>query len=249
LRSASSPGGIKAVLEVERDIDVRHVLGGIRVPTLILHRSGDRMMRVEGARYLAGQISGSEYVELPGDDHWWFVGDSASILTTIDTFLKALGRRAPPELVLATILATESAGLVPDARARAQSDQYQALVHREAARFRGLLMKSEGPVEIVTFDGPSRAIRCAAAIRESASSVGLAGRTGLHTGECHVADGTLSGVAALIAHSAMKQAAAGEVLITDVVRGLVAGSGFSLVERDKVASPGNSGSWQLFAVV
>jgi DNA-binding SARP family transcriptional activator/pimeloyl-ACP methyl ester carboxylesterase len=92
LRSASSPGGIKAVLEVAREIDVRPALPAIHVPTLILHRTGDRMLRVEGARYLAGQIGGADFVEFPGDDHWWFVGDTAPVLSQIDAFLAALGR-------------------------------------------------------------------------------------------------------------------------------------------------------------
>jgi len=248
LRSASSPGGIKAVLEVERDMDVRQVLGGIRVPTLVVHRSGDRMMRVQGGRYLAEHIPGAQYVELPGDDHWWFVGDSASILRPIDAFLQALERQAPPELVLATILATECVGLEPGARDLAHIEPYRALVRRAATRFRGQVTKSDGPVEWATFDGPSRAIRCAAAIREAAGKMGLAGRTGLHTGECQLAGGTLSGAAPLIARRVLEQAAAGEIVITEVVRGLVVGSGFLLVERDKLAAPDNSGAWQLFAV-
>ena len=248
LRSASSPGGIKAVLEVEREIDVRPALPAIHVPTLILHRTGDRMMRVEGGRYLARQIPGAEYVELPGDDHWWFVGETAPILGKMDAFLKALGRPVQLAQVLVTILATECDSAEPGALTRVQLDRYQALVRREVGRFGGHWMAGGGQDLLATFDGPSRAIRCAAAMRESASALGIAGRAGLHAGECQVTEGKLSGLAVQIAVRVMEKAAAGEILMSDAVKGLVVGAGFPIAEQGELGAEGTAGALRLFAL-
>jgi DNA-binding SARP family transcriptional activator/pimeloyl-ACP methyl ester carboxylesterase len=248
LRSGSSPGGIKAVLEVEREIDVRPALPAIHVPTLILHRTGDRMMRIEGARYLAGQIPGARFVELPGADHWWFVGETAPILSQVDAFLKALGRWEQPEQVLATILATECVSLEPGLPGQARRDSYRALAQREVARFGGHWLPGEVAPLLAAFNSPSPAIRCAAELREAARAGGLTGRTGLHAGECQRAGGRLSGPGLQIAAQVMAQAAPGEILISDTVRGLVVGAGFALAARGEPGAEDNAGGGRLFAL-
>ena len=191
-RLAVSPGGSRFLLRTIIDTDVRHVLPAIRVPTLIIHRTGDQATPVEGARYMAKHISGAKYVELPGVDHFAWTGDTDTILEGAEEFVT--GERPTRELdrVLATVLFTDIVGST--ARAAQMGDQrwrdllatHHALVRRELTRFRGREVKTTGDGFLATFDGPARAIRCACAIRDGVGPLGIEIRAGLHTGECEL---------------------------------------------------------------
>lgn len=252
LRLASSPGAVRAVLEVLRDIDVRVALPAIRTPTLVMHRTGDRAIRVGHGRFIASQIPVCKYVELSGDDHWWWVGDASAILTQVEAFLKELREPAPSDRVLATILALEFGGeratrAAPVSQASLAS--YKGLLNAEFARFRGRTIAQSGDRLLVMFDGPSRAIQCAGVVRSSAREMGIPFRAGLHTGECELSGERIQGVAVPVAASMMEKAMPGEVLVSSTVKDLVIGSGFEFKDRGGSVLGTVPGEWHLFALV
>jgi class 3 adenylate cyclase len=249
LRTASSPGAIKAVLEVMQDIDVRDVLPAIRTPTLILHRKDDQAIRVGAGRHLAGQIPGAKYVELEGQDHWWFVGDSQAILREIRSFVRNLGSPAVSERMLATILIVEV--MEKDANGKGlsaplHSDTTYAFLRHEIARFRGSEISWSQGRYTATFDGPSRAINCAKTIVEYLGQHDTYVRAGLHTGECEFVAGELVGAAVQIAEGVLRTAASNQVLVSSTLRDLVAGSGFQYAEGRQCAIEGISRPWAVF---
>jgi DNA-binding SARP family transcriptional activator/pimeloyl-ACP methyl ester carboxylesterase len=252
LRTASSPGAIKAVLEVMQDIDVRDILPAIRTPTLILHRKGDRGVYVGAGRHLAGQIPGAKYVELEGQDHVWWVGDSQAILREIRGFVQNLGSPVAPQRVLATILLVEV--MEKDAHrkglaAPVQLDTTYAFLRQEIARFRGSEVHRSQGRYTATFDGPSRAINCATSIVRSLSQGDTQVRAGLHTGECEFAAGELAGAAVQIAEAVLNTATPNEVLVSSTARDLVAGSGFQYGDGRQCAIEGISRTWTVFPVI
>jgi DNA-binding SARP family transcriptional activator/pimeloyl-ACP methyl ester carboxylesterase len=251
LRTASSPAAIKAAIEVMQDIDVRDVLPAIRIPTLILHRKDARNIRVGAGRHLARQIPGAMYVELEGQDHWWFVGDSLSILKAIRDFVQNLSSPVAPERMLATILLVEV--IEKDANGKGlpapiHFDTLYAFLHHEIARYRGSEISWSRGRYTATFDGPSRAINCAKSIVESLNQRDTPVRAGLHTGECEFAAGELVGTAVQIAKGVLRTAASNEVLVSSTARDLVAGSGFQYAERRQCAIEGISRTWAVFPV-
>jgi DNA-binding SARP family transcriptional activator/pimeloyl-ACP methyl ester carboxylesterase len=251
LRTGSSPGATKAVLEVMRDIDVRDILPAIRTPTLILHRKDVRNIRVGAGRHLAGQIPGARYVELEGQDHFWWVGDSQAILREIRSFVQSLSSPVAPERMLATILLVEV--MEGDAKGTGPPtlvhfDTIYAFLHQEIARFRGSEVRWSHGRYTATFDGPSRAINCAKSIVESLNRRDTRVRAGLHTGECEFATGELLGAAVQIAKGVLNTAELNEVLVSSTVRDLVAGSGFQYAEGRQCAIEGISRTWTIFPV-
>jgi DNA-binding SARP family transcriptional activator/pimeloyl-ACP methyl ester carboxylesterase len=250
LRTASSPGAMKAVLEVMQDIDVRDVLPAIRTPTLILQRKDTRNIRVGAGRHLARQIPGAKYVELEGQDYWWFVGDSQAILREIRSFVENLGSPVVPKRILATILIVET--MEKDAKGLPASihlDTTYAFLHREIARFHGSEIRWSQGRYTATFDGPSRAINCARSIVESLGQREIRVRAGLHTGECEFAAGELAGAAVQIAEGVLRTAAWNEVLVSSTARDLVAGSGFKYGEGRRCAIEGIARTWAVFPVI
>lgn len=234
--------------------DLRAVLSSIRVPTLVLHRVGDRHIRVAHGRYLAGHISNAKYVELPGDDHLFFAGDSEAMLAAIEQFLT--GVRPMPEIdrVLATVLftdivrSTERAVTLGDRAWRALLETHHGIVRRLLERHRGREIKSTGDGFLATFDGPARAIRCACDIRDDVRALGIEVRIGLHTGECELMEDDVAGVAVHIGARVMANAGPGEVVVSSTVRDLVAGSGLRFVDRGIHVLEGVLGEWRLFGV-
>ena len=251
MRLASSPGGIKAVLEIMRDIDVREILPAIRTPTLILHRRDDKAIRVGAARHLAGQIPGAKYVELDGQDHWFFLGDSQTILREMRTFVQNLGSPAVPEFMLATILLIE---LLNDRNGGGKDyspmhlDTTYVFLRQEVARYRGSEVSWRERCYLATFDGPTRAIHCAKAIIETANQQDLKLRAALHTGECEFIAGDLVGSAVQIVASVLQSAAPNEVLVSNTVKDLVVGSGFQFTEREQRVIEGVSGRWGIYSI-
>lgn len=239
LRMGASPGAALALTQMNAEIDVRGVLPLVRVPSLVIHRSGDRCLKVEEGRYVASLIPGSRFAELPGEDHLPFVGDQDAILGEIRTFVEDLRPEAVPERVLATVLCL-NLGL--------ESAEFAASVKREMQWHRGEMARTLRG-EAVLFDGPARAIRCASAVTGLARRRGVAARAGLHTGECDRAkDGSVAGVAVEIACQVLDCAAPGEVLVTSTVRDLVAGSGIEFASVPQQAIRTSYGQWELFRV-
>jgi pimeloyl-ACP methyl ester carboxylesterase len=254
LRMSASPGAVAALTRMNMDTDVRHVLPSIRVPTLVVHRRGDRLLPVENARYLAANIPGARYAELPGDDHLPFAGDQDAILDEVEEFLTGVRRGPEPDRVLATVLftdivgSTERAVRMGDREWRALLNRHHDLVRRELRSWRGDEIDTAGDGFLATFDGPGRAVRCACAIRDGVRALGVEIRAGVHTGEVELRGDNVAGIAVHIGARVAALAAPGEVLVSSTVKDLVAGSGIAFEERGAHALKGIPGEWQLFAV-
>jgi pimeloyl-ACP methyl ester carboxylesterase len=223
LRMGASPGAAVALTEMNAEIDVRNVLPSVRVPTLVLHRTGDRCLKIEEGRYLAARITGAEFVELPGNDHLPFAGDQEELLTAISTFLARRRIRTPAERVLATVLTLSTPGVV--------TSRLRQIYEREVAWYRGSALPASSGLSAF-FDGPARAVQCAAAIA-AASGMALL-RAGVHIGEVDpLAD---DGPAVEISREIASAAAPGEVLVSRTVVDLVPGSGLQFDERGSLQS-------------
>ncbi len=223
LRMGASPGAAVALTRMNAEIDVRDVLPSIRVPTLVLHRTGDRCLRVEEGRYLAQRIPGATFVELPGDDHLPFAGDQDQILDAIEPFLLRTHAAASDEQVLASILTARLDQAAPT------GDDLAPVCRQEIERFRGLLLTSGPDLWIASFDGPARAVQCGVAMAARAAASGVPARAGVHIGECHP---LLPGGPVAEASAALAEAAGpGEVCVSRTIVDLVPGSGIRFEER------------------
>jgi class 3 adenylate cyclase len=255
LRMSASPGAALALGRMNAEIDVREVLPLIRVPTLILHRTGDLDMDVGGARYMASRITGAKYLELPGDDHLPFVGDQEAILDEIEEFLTGARRQADFDRVLATVLftdmvgSTERSAAVGDKAWRDLLEVHNQVMRQELERFRGREIDTAGDGFFATFDGPARAIRCACAMRDDLARLGIEIRAGLHTGECERVGDKVRGIAVHVGSRVASLAGPSEVLVSGTVKDLVAGSGLEFADRGMHTLRGVPGEWRLFAVV
>lgn len=254
LRMGASPGAALALTRMNAEIDVRQVLPSIRVPTLVIHRSEDQCLKVEEGRYVAQRIPGARYVELPGRDHLPFVGDQDAILDEVEEFLTGVRHPFEPDRVLATVLFVHIVGSKEHAKRMGGLDwealigRLHAHVRKEIEWFRGRDIDMIGDRPLAIFDGPARAIRCASAISEYASRLGVNMRAGLHTGECDMVNGKVGGIAAEIGAQVAQKAAADEVLVSSTVKDLVAGSGIRFEDRGAHQLAGVPGDWRLFAV-
>jgi class 3 adenylate cyclase len=228
-----------AIRRMNREIDARHVLPAIRVPTLVMHRIGDSAISVELGRYLAANIPGARYVELPGNDHVPFYERDITdrMVDEVEEFLT--GSRSEPDIdrVLATVMftdivdSTRRAAELGDRQWRALLDRHDDIVRQQLARFRGQEVKNLGDGFLATFDGPARAVRCASSICESMRPLGIAVRSGLHTGEVEMKHDDVTGIAVHIAARVAAEAEAGETVVSSTVRDLVAGSGLRFQDR------------------
>lgn len=253
LRLGASPGAAAALTRMNTEIDLRHVLPAIRVPTLIVHNAGDRTILAECGRHLAEQIPGSKYVELPGNDHLPFAGNGDAVLDEIEEFLTGIRHSPEPDRVLATVMftdivdATRRAAELGDRRWRDLLETHYALVRAELDRFRGREIDTAGDGFLAAFDGPARAVRAGRAIADSVRRLGIEVRVGLHTGECEVMGPKLGGIAVHIGARVAALASAGEVLVSNTVKDLVAGSGLRFSDRGTHVLKGVPGEWRLFA--
>jgi pimeloyl-ACP methyl ester carboxylesterase len=253
-RQSASPGDAAALLRMNTEIDIRAVLPTISVPTLVLHRTGDLDANIEEGRWIASQIPGAKLVELPGNDHLPWVGDQDSVLDEVERFLT--GRLAPaePDRVLATILvtdivgSTERASKLGDRAWAGLLDRHHAIVREQLQAFRGEEVDTAGDGFLATFDGPGRAIRAAVAIRDGLRESGIPVRCGLHTGEAERVGGKVAGIAVHLAARIADTAESGEILVSDTVRSLVAGSGIEFADRGPVSLRGVPEEQHLFAV-
>jgi pimeloyl-ACP methyl ester carboxylesterase len=253
-RRSASPGAAAALMRMNTQIDVRDVLPTIQVPTLVLHRTDDLDASVEEGRWIAGRIPGAKFVELPGDAHTLWGGDTDSIVDEIEEFLTGARRGPEPDRVLATVLftdivgSTEKATELGDRRWRELLERHHGLVRHELARYQGLELDTAGDGFFATFDGPARAIRAARAITGAVRRIGLDVRAGVHTGECERHDGKVAGVAVSAGARVASAAGPGEVLVSQTVKDLVAGSGIEFADRGEYELKG-VGAWRLYSVV
>jgi len=253
-RLSASPGSAATLARMNGEIDVRHVLPSVSVPTLVLHRSGELVVSVHEGRYIAERIPDAKYVELDGVDHWPWLGDADAVIEEIQEFLTGTREPVEPDRVLATVLftdivsSTERAVEIGDRRWRDVLEDHHATVRRELSRFRGREIDTSGDGFFAIFDGPARAVRCACAITKGIKPLGLEVRAGLHTGECELFGEKVGGIAVHTCARVAAKATPGEVLVSRTVKDLVAGSGIEFVDRGIEHLKGIPGEWQLFAV-
>jgi class 3 adenylate cyclase len=254
-RSAVSPGSTKAIVRLIYTSDVRDMLPAIRVPTLVIHRRDAVGFRVEHGRYIAGQIPGARYVELPGPDNLIWAGDLEAMVAEIQAFVTGVRPAPEPRRVLATVLftdivrSTERAAELGDVRWQGLLAEHHRIVRQRLDRFGGSEVNVVGDGFLATFDGPARAVRCAAAIRDGVREAGLEIRAGLHVGEIEVLPDDIAGLAVHLGARVAALAAPGEILVSSTVKDLVVGSGLEFEDRGSHVLKGVPGEWHLFAVV
>jgi pimeloyl-ACP methyl ester carboxylesterase/class 3 adenylate cyclase len=254
-RMSASPSTSRRIGELIFGMDVRQVPPSIRVPTLVVHRSGLQMVPVGHGRYLAEHIPGAKYVELPGQDYFVYIGNTEAILDEIEEFVTGARRAHEIDRVLATVMftdivgSTDRAAALGDRRWRDLIDAHDALVRSRLEEFRGRWINSTGDGFLATFDGPARAVRGAFAIRDSLADYGIRIRSGLHTGEVELRDGGVGGIAVHIGARVMAEAGEDEVLVSSTVKDLVTGSGIRFEERGVRQLKGVPEPWRLYAAV
>jgi class 3 adenylate cyclase/pimeloyl-ACP methyl ester carboxylesterase len=252
-RRGASPSAAIALARLNREIDIRHVLPAVRVPTLVIHRTLDTNIPVEAGRYLAENLPNAKMVELSGIDHWApNISDIDDLVDEIEQFLTGSRAQHEPDRVLATVMftdiveSTKRAAALGDRDWRRLLDRHNDAVRQEIERFRGRAVKNLGDGFLATFDGPARAVRCAAAIAERLRPLGIQVRSGLHTGEIELTADDVAGIAVHLAARVAEKADAGEVLVSNTVRDLVAGSGLRFGDRGSHVLRGFSEPLRLF---
>jgi class 3 adenylate cyclase/alpha-beta hydrolase superfamily lysophospholipase len=254
-RMGASPGASRALSLMNMDVDITNVLPAIRVPALVLHRTGDRICEVEEGRYLAGRIPGVRFVELPGEDHIPWVGDSDSILREIETFTTQTWREVEPDRVLATVMFTDIVGSTTKAAELGDHDwkdllgEHHARIRSQLSRFRGVEMDTAGDGFFAVFDGPARAINCAKSIHRALAELRLEARIGVHCGECERMNGKVGGLAVHVGARIASMAGPGDVLVSQTVKDLTAGSGLTFDDAGEHELKGVPDRWHLYRVV
>ncbi len=254
-RLSASPGAAMALVRMLCEIDVRDILPTVRVPTLVLQRTGDLVTPLSAGRYLAHAIPGAVFREHPGNDHLPFFGDSDALVADIEEFLTGARTERDPDHALAAILftdivgSTEQAVRAGDRRWRVLLDEHDKVALREIDRQRGRVVKSTGDGVLAIFDGPVRAVRAAFALRDALEPLGISIRAGLHVGEVQLRGSDVGGVAVHAAARILASAAPSELLVSGTVRDLVGGAGIGLEDRGIHTLKGVPGEWRLFAAV
>jgi len=244
LRMGASPGAAVALTKMNAEIDVRQILPTIRVPSLVIHRSGDMCLKVEEGRFVASQIPACKYVELGGVDHLPFVGNQDEILDEIEEFLTGVRHSEEYDRVLATVMNVK----IVKPLANELIENSRSYVSRQIKLFKGREISFDENGALATFDGPARAIRCACAITDAARRLNIKVKTGLHTGECDVLGEKYSGFAVNLAEKIAEESGLGEILVSRTVRDLVAGSGLDFEEYGVKSFADTHGEWRLFFV-
>jgi class 3 adenylate cyclase len=249
---SASPAMARATAELDMKIDVRPILSSVRVPTVVIHRAGEFVIRADHGRYLADNIEGARYVELPGTEHFPWMEDMDRAVAEIQEFVTGERPDTPGDRVLATVMFTDLVGSTPhaarvgDVAWRNVLDRHDRLVRAAVDRGRGHYVRSMGDGALATFDGPSRAVRCAKEISEAVTELGLETRIGLHAGEVVVMEDNIGGIAVHIAQRISEIAGPGEVLVSNTVRDLSVGSSIHFVDRGAHDLKGVPDRWQLY---
>jgi class 3 adenylate cyclase len=253
-RGSASPAAAAALLRMNSHNDVRAVLSAVHVPTVVMHATGDRDVKVEEGRFIAAHIEGARFVEIAGGDHLWFLSSKADeIVDAIEELVTGVRPVRELDRFLATVLFTDvvnssvRAAELGDRRWGELVERHHAMVRGELGRHRGVEVDTAGDGFFATFDAPGRAVRCAMAVRDRVRQLGLEVRAGVHTGECEVIAGKTGGIAAIVGARVREQAAPGEVLVTSTVRDLTSGAGISFEDRGSRALKGVPREWQVFA--
>lgn len=254
-RSAASPGAALALAKMNTDADVTNILSSINIPTLVLHRTGDRDASVEEGKYIAQRIPNAKFVELPGIDHVFWTENSNPVLAEIEEFITGVRPAKSFDRILSTILFTDIVGSTDhlfkkgDEKWMDLLEKHNHIVREEIKRHQGKEIKSTGDGFLATFDGPSRAIRCAVAIREALQTLGIDITAGIHTGECEVFDDhDIGGIAVHVAARVLGKAEPGQILITMTVKYLLGGTGFTFTDLGEFSLKGIEEKYQLFAL-
>ncbi|MDX1659288.1 MAG: adenylate/guanylate cyclase domain-containing protein [Nitriliruptorales bacterium] len=253
-RYAAPPGVVRDLFEMFLDIDVRNLLPVVRVPTLLLHRRGDRVVNIRGARWMASQMPNAELVEFEGIDHQLWVGDTASIVDEIERFVTGHRPAPEPDRVLRTVLFTDVVGSTQlaselgDQRWLGLLAQHEDSIHETVTAYGGEVVKTLGDGSLALFERPGLAISCAVKLHETLGDLGLQIRAGVHAGECELLDGDVGGIAVHIAARLLEHADAGETVASGTLRGLVVGSGIQFEDRGEHTLKGVPGTWRLCAV-
>lgn len=253
-RLSASPGAAVAIARMVMQMDVRDVLPTIRVPTLVLHKRDDQAVPFEEGKYIADHIPGAKFVELPGSDHWPWIGHEEAV-DEIQEFLTGMRGSAESDRAVATVMfvdivdSTKRAAELGDRRWTDLLESFYVAVRRELDRHRGREIDTAGDGFFVTFDGPARAIRCATALTEAVGRLGLHTRTGIHTGECERMAEKVSGIGVVIGARVGALAGPGEILVSRTVRDLVVGSDLSFEDAGEHVLKGVPDRWHLYRVV
>ncbi len=253
-RLAGSPSIQPHVFRAGMYWDVRAVLPAIRVPTLVIHHTGNRYIRPAHGTYLAEHIRDARFVELPGEDTSFFAGDQDALLDEIEGFLTGTRGAREYDRVLATVLftdivnSTERAAELGDRRWHDVLDSHDRIAAEQIESHRGRLIKTTGDGVLATFDGPARAIRCAGSIATAFRPLGIDIRAGLHTGEVELRGEDVGGIAVHLASRVMGEAGPGELVVSSTVKDLVIGSGIEFDDRGDHELKGVPGEWRLYAV-
>jgi len=253
-RAAASPSMARALIDTTLQIDVRDVLSSVQVPALVLHVDGDRAIPVEAAQLMADGIPGARFVSFPGIDHLFWIGDFEPVADEIEQFVTGSVNRAEPDRVLTSVLftdivaSTERAAELGDSAWREVLERHDALVDRVVGEGGGRVVKHIGDGALSAFDGPAKAIRCAEALREGVTELGIELRAGVHTGECEAIGDDLGGLAVHIGARVGALAGPGEVVVSNTVKELVVGSGMQFADRGEHELKGVPGLWRVYVL-
>ena len=255
MRAAGSPSAVAAYETMNSEIDTRPILSAIKVPTLIMNRTGDPAVSVEGARDMAKRIPGARFIEYPGDTHSIMAIEPEKIIGDIQEFVTGIRQEVIDDRVLATILfvdiadSTKMLSELGDRVWKEKLESYYRLARSQFGHYRGRETNTAGDGIMASFDGPARAVRCASAIASQVKQLGLDVRAGVHTGEVQVMGDNIGGIAVHIASRVQNESAPGEVLVSSTTKDLIAGSGISFEPRGERDLKGVPGTWHLYAVV
>ncbi|MGH2641467.1 MAG: adenylate/guanylate cyclase domain-containing protein [Actinomycetota bacterium] len=255
MRRSASPGAAAALGRMNRQINATHALSSIHVPTLVIARQGDLDFPIDQSRDMAGRIAGARFIELPGSEHFVWVGDTDAIADEVERFVVAFGEvEAELDRSLATVLftdvvgSTEKAAELGDRRWKELVEEHHRRVRGQLARFRGVEVDTAGDGFFATFDGPARAVRCATSIVGAVAPLGIEVRAGVHTGEVQTIDAKVGGMAVVIGARVGASAGPSEVLVSQTVKDLVAGSGLSFEDAGERELKGVPDRWRLYRV-
>lgn len=254
-RSGASPGAALDLARMNTEVDITNILSSIQVPTLLIYRTGDNDVHVDEGKYIAKRIVDSKFVELPGDDHLFWAGDSFAVLAEIEEFITGVRPTKVFDRILSTILftdivsSTEHLSTKGDKKWMEVLEAHNQIVRTELNKFNGKEIKSTGDGFLLTFDGPSRAIRCAEAIRDAVKILNIEIAAGIHTGECEIFDvGDIGGIAVHVAARVLNEAEPSQILITMTVKNLLGGTGLEFTDLGDVSLKGIDESYRLFAL-
>ena len=255
LCSAASPGAALALARMNTEADITNILSSIKVPTLVLNRTGDKDAKIEEAKYITDRIPNSKFVELPGNDHLFWIGDSYSVIAEIEEFITGVRPIEVFDRVLSTILFTDIVSSTKHLSNKGDKewmeilDQHNQIVRKEINRFNGREIKSTGDGFLATFDGPSKAIRCAESIREEVKTLNIEITASIHTGECEIYDvNDIGGIAVHVAARVLSKAQKSQILVTMTVKHLIGGTGLEFIDLGEVSLKGVEEAYRLFAL-